>query len=286
MTWAGARPSAWWANPAAANPPRESSVLRVLNPTGGRILFQGNDIAGLKGESLLQARRHLQAVYQDPYSSLNPRMRIDHIVGEPLLTHGLMKPAQIKDKVAELMAKVGLLPEHAERYPHEFSGGQRQRIGIARALSINPKFVVLDEPVSALDVSIQAQILNLLSDLQDEFRLTYLFISHDLSVVEHICDNVAVMYLGNIVEQNESRDLFANPLHPYTRALLSAVPIADPDRQPEAIPLKGEVPSPLNPPDGCRFHPRCPERMDICDKERPVMTQAGPGHLVKCHLYS
>ena len=202
------------------------------------------------------------------------------------MTHGLMKPAQIKDRVAELMTKVGLLPEHAGRYPHEFSGGQRQRIGIARALSINPEFVVLDEPVSALDVSIQAQILNLLSDLQDEYRLTYLFISHDLSVVEHICNNVAVMYLGNIVEQNVSRDLFANPLHPYTEALLSAVPIADPDRQPEAIPLKGEVPSPLNPPSGCRFHPRCPRRMDICDKERPAMIQAGPGHLVRCHLYS
>ena len=202
------------------------------------------------------------------------------------MTHGLMKPAQIKERVAELMAKVGLLPEHAKRYPHEFSGGQRQRIGIARALSINPKFVVLDEPVSALDVSIQAQILNLLADLQDEFQLTYLFISHDLSVVEHICTNVAVMYLGTIVEQNVSRDLFSKPMHPYTEALLSAVPIADPDRQPEAIPLKGEVPSPLNPPSGCRFHPRCPKRMAICDKERPAMVQTGPGHLVRCHLYS
>jgi oligopeptide/dipeptide ABC transporter ATP-binding protein len=259
-------------------------ILRVLDPTSGRILFMDQEISGLKGRHLFQFRRNIQAIYQDPYASLNPRMRAGTIIGEPLMTMGLLSGREKEVRVVELLEKVGLSPEDARRYPHEFSGGQRQRIGIARALSVNPRFVVLDEPVSALDVSIRSQILNLLADLQEDFHLTYLFISHDLSVVEHICDRVAVMYLGRIVEEAPKRVLFGAPAHPYTRALLSAVPVPDPDRPIEMIPLTGEIPSPLHPPSGCRFHPRCPAKMEACSQQSPPMIAHKEGHKVSCHL--
>jgi len=260
-------------------------ILRVLDPTAGQILFMGKDIAHLGGRGLISFRRKIQAVYQDPYGSLNPRLRVDHIVGEPLSVHRLLSGKAQSERVIELLEKVGLSADQARLYPHEFSGGQRQRIGIARALALNPNFVVLDEPVSALDVSIRAQILNLLADLQEEFQLTYLFVSHDLSVVEHTCDEVAVMYLGKIVEQADTSRLFSSPIHPYTRALLSAVPIPDPDRQVNAIPLTGEIPSPLDPPSGCRFHPRCPRCKEICRQKEPAPFISQPGHEVHCHFH-
>ena len=259
-------------------------VLKVLKPTSGKVLFMSQDIGGLSGNKLFDFRRHIQAVYQDPYSSLNPRMCVGDIIGEPMGTLGFLSSKERKRRVTELLEKVGLTPEHARRYPHEFSGGQRQRIGVARALSVNPSFVVLDEPVSALDVSIRSQILNLLSDLQDEFRLTYFFISHDLSVVEYFCNHVAVMYLGRIVEMASKKQLFKNPAHPYTKALLSAVPIPDPDHAFEVLPLTGEIPSPLNPPRGCCFHPRCPSCTDACGSEVPQMEPIEQGHFVACHL--
>jgi oligopeptide/dipeptide ABC transporter ATP-binding protein len=258
-------------------------LLRVLEPTEGEIRFMGEDMTHLKTGDLLRMRRHIQAVYQDPYASLNPRMNAGHIIGEPCRTLGFPGGTSREKRVTDLLQKVGLSAEDGRKYPHEFSGGQRQRIGIARALSVNPSFVVLDEPVSALDVSIRSQILNLLADLQKEFHLTYLFISHDLSVVEYICDRVAVMYLGRIVEQSTKRQLFRNPLHPYTRALLSAVPIPDPDCKLELLPLTGEIPSPINPPPGCVFHPRCPEARDQCKRENPPLLSVEDGHLVQCH---
>ncbi len=260
-------------------------ILRLLEPTSGKILFQDEDIFSLSNKKLRSVRRKAQIIFQDPYASLNPRMRVEEIVGEGMLIHKLVENRkERRDRVVELLEKVGLKREHLNRYPHEFSGGQRQRIGIARALAVNPQFIVADEPISALDVSIQAQVLNLLMDLQQELGLTFLFIAHDLSVVEHISDRVAVMHLGQIVELAESRELYSNPLHPYTQCLLSAIPVPDPDHQPQRIILKGEIPSPANPPSGCRFHTRCPYKMDICVDVEPEFKAVDGNHLVACHL--
>jgi oligopeptide/dipeptide ABC transporter ATP-binding protein len=260
-------------------------ILKILQASSGEIWFKGQNTTGLKGKDLQGFRRNIQAVYQDPYASLNPRMRVDRIIGEPLTAHKHLAKKAWEQKIVELLEKTGLLADHAHRYPHEFSGGQRQRICIARALALNPSFLVLDEPVSALDMSIRSQILNLLQNLQEEFQLTYLFISHDLSVIEHICDHIAVMYLGKIVEQATKDKLFIAPRHPYTEALLSSVPVADPDYSFDPISLTGEIPSPLNPPPGCRFHPRCPRRMEICDREAPGMVTIETDHKVGCHLF-
>jgi len=260
-------------------------ILQLTQPTSGQVLFDGADLCQMEGESLRQARRHMQTIFQDPYSSLNPRHTIETIVGEPLIVHGLARGQQVREQVTELLRLVELEP--AQRYPHMFSGGQRQRIGVARALATRPDFLVCDEPVSALDVSIQAQIVNLLDNLRQELGLTLLFISHDLSMVRHISERIAVMYLGKIVELASSADLYHNPLHPYTRALLSAVPIPDPklERQRQRLVLKGEIPSPLNPPPGCTFHPRCPECMEICSQEAPPLLEKG-GRWVACHRVS
>jgi len=262
-------------------------ILQLTRPTSGQVLFDGADLCQMEGESLRQARRHMQTIFQDPYSSLNPRHTIETIVGEPLIVHGLARGQQVREQVTELLRLVELEPEMAQRYPHMFSGGQRQRIGVARALATRPDFLVCDEPVSALDVSIQAQIVNLLDNLRQELGLTLLFISHDLSMVRHISERIAVMYLGKIVELASSADLYHNPLHPYTRALLSAVPIPDPklERQRQRLVLKGEIPSPLNPPPGCTFHPRCPECMEICSQEAPPLLEKG-GRWVACHRVS
>jgi oligopeptide/dipeptide ABC transporter ATP-binding protein len=265
------------------------SILRLVEPTAGEITFEGEDVLGLKSRELRQARRRMQIIFQDPYSSLNPRMTIGSIVSEPLKIHKIAKGQKLQDRVNQLFLKVGLRPENQSRYPHEFSGGQRQRVGIARALALNPKFIVCDEAVSALDVSIQAQILNLLRDLQQEFHLSYLFITHDLNVVQYLADRIAVMYVGKLAEVAPAEDLFATPKHPYTQALLSANPVPDPTAPPERIILSGDVPSPLNPPSGCRFHPRCPEVMDQCKTVDPPLIRIGPpekGHQVWCHLYS
>ena len=260
-------------------------ILRLLEPTAGKVVFDGVSVFEATREQMRQLRRQMQIIFQDPYSSLNPRMSVEQIVGEGMIIHRLARGAERRERVADLLRKVGLSPDHMKRYPHEFSGGQRQRIGIARALAVSPSLIIADEPISALDVSIQAQVLNLLEDLQEEFGLTYLFIAHDLRVVEHISDRVAVMYLGQLVEVAESRELYRNPLHPYTQALLSAIPIPDPTVKRERTILKGEPPSPLRPPSGCRFHTRCPKRFEPCDRQEPVLREIQPGHWVSCHLY-
>ncbi len=263
------------------------AILQLYKPTSGEVNFNGTDLTKLDSGNMRKMRRHLQMIFQDPYASLNPRMTVGNIVSEPMQIHNLVPKQERTKRVQELLQTVGLNPYFANRYPHEFSGGQRQRIGIARALAANPDFIVCDEPVSALDVSIQAQIVNLLEDLQDQFGLTYLFIAHDLSVVRHISDRVAVMYLGKIVELADRNELYENPMHPYTKALLSAIPIPDPviERQRERIILTGDVPSPINPPSGCHFHTRCPYVMDVCKQVDPPFTEKADGHFVACHLY-
>ena len=257
-------------------------LLRLIEPTRGQVEFDGRDVLATSGAELRRLRREMQIIFQDPYASLNPRMRVRDIVSEPLVIHGIGDKSERRERVSELLRKVGLDPDYMNRYPHEFSGGQRQRIGIARALALNPKLIVADEPVSALDVSVQAQVVNLLEDLQGEFELTYLFISHGLAVVEHISDRVAVMYLGRIVEVATAEELYANPLHPYTRALLSAIPIPDPTRKRDRIVLKGDVPTPINPPSGCRFHTRCPEAIPDCARIDPDLREVSPSHTVAC----
>jgi oligopeptide transport system ATP-binding protein len=261
------------------------TILQLYRPTSGSVKFEGQEISDLKGESLRKLRRQMQMVFQDPYASLNPRMSVGRIVSEPLVVHNIGSKKERDDRVAELLELVGLNPYFVNRYPHEFSGGQRQRIGLARALALNPSFIVADEPISALDVSIQAQVVNLLQKLQDELGLTYLFIAHDLSMVRHLCDRVAVMYLGKVVEVAESEELYTNPLHPYTQALLSAVPVPDPmvEETRQRIILKGDVPSPLNPPKGCNFNTRCPVSVDVCFDEDPELLEVLPGHWVACH---
>ena len=264
------------------------AILQLYRPTNGEVRFEGQDLTKTKGEELRKMRRRMQMIFQDPYASLNPRMTVGSIVGEPLEVHGIGKSKKERqDRVQELLKIVGLNPYFINRYPHEFSGGQRQRIGIARALAVNPSFIVCDEPISALDVSIQAQIINLLEDLQEEFNLTYLFIAHDLSVVRHISDRIAVMYLGKIVELAERDELYAKPMHPYTQALLSAVPIPDPaiESQRKRIILEGDVPSPANPPKGCHFSTRCPKVMDVCRQEEPPFKDYGDGHYTACIIY-
>jgi oligopeptide/dipeptide ABC transporter ATP-binding protein len=259
-------------------------ILRLERPTSGRIIFDGTDLATVSPGDMKSIRRQMQIIFQDPYSSLNPRKTVQSIIMEPLTVHEMGTRAERRKKVLELMDDVGLTPDHLKRYPHEFSGGQRQRIGIARALALNPSLIVADEPVSALDVSIRSQILNLLEDLQEKYELTYLFISHDLSVVEHISDRVAVMYLGKIVEIGDKRSIYENTLHPYTEALLSAVPIPDPTRTRERIILKGDVPSPIDPPSGCRFHPRCWLKIEVCSQKDPPLHDVGGGHMAACHV--
>lgn len=261
------------------------SILRLIEPNSGEIHFRGRDILSLQPEEMRMLRREMQIIFQDPYGCLNPRLTVEQIVDEPLLAHLDSNRTARYEKVAEALKLVGLLPEHMKRFPHEFSGGQRQRIGIARSLVLQPQLIIADEPVSALDVSVQAQVLNLLVRLQRRLDLSYVFISHDLGIVRYICHRVAVMYLGKILELAPVGSLYSNPRHPYTQALMSAVPVPNPKRSRERIILKGEVPSPANPPSGCRFHTRCPKRMDICSEEAPRTIEVEPGHFVACHLY-
>ena len=258
-------------------------IDHLITPDSGEIWFEGKEISKISQNEMRPLRADIQMVFQDPYGSLNPRMKVQDLIGEPLLIHTKMTAGERLKKVHELLNVVGLSASHGERYPHEFSGGQRQRIGIARALTVNPKLIIADEPVSALDVSIQAQVLNLLQQLQEEYNLTYLFISHDLSVVEMISDRIGVMYLGTIVETADKKELSAHPKHPYTRALLSAVPIPDPEKKSKRIILQGDLPSPSNPPSGCLFHTRCPHCTEKCKAERPQPVEVSPGHIVKCH---
>jgi len=258
------------------------TILRLLEPSAGKVIFKGRDLLSLKGKDLRRVRKFMQIIFQDPFGSLNPRMTVGSIVGEPLAVHKVGTTRERRRKVAELLERVGLEARHSRRYPHEFSGGQRQRIGIARAIALAPDFIVCDEPVSALDVSIRAQIINLLEDLQAEFGMAYLFIAHDLSVVEHISDEVAVMYFGKIVETASREEIYRNPLHPYTKALLSAIPVPDPRAKRKRIPLPGDVPSALQPPSGCVFHPRCHICKDSCRESEPELEEILPGHFVRC----
>jgi oligopeptide/dipeptide ABC transporter ATP-binding protein len=259
-------------------------LVRLIEPTAGRIEFLGSDLAHLSSADLRRRRRDIQIIFQDPFGALNPRMTVAEIVMEPLLIHGARPDKAMRARVAALLERVGLAAQHADRYPHQFSGGQRQRIGIARAIALNPKFIVCDEAVSALDISIQAQIVNLLQDLQDDLGLAYLFIAHDLSVVKHISQRIAVMYLGKLVEIADKKSLYASPRHPYTQALLAAVPITNPRDRGHKASLRGEIPSALDPPTGCRFHTRCPHAMPVCHEIEPLLEEAAPGHQVACHL--
>ncbi|MEW5938270.1 MAG: dipeptide ABC transporter ATP-binding protein [Chloroflexota bacterium] len=262
------------------------AILQLYKPTAGKVEYEGKDLVQLKREPMRQMRRKMQMIFQDPYASLNPRMTVGQLVGEPLMVHNVATGEEINKRVEQLLDLVKLNPAFASRYPHEFSGGQRQRIGVARALALNPSFIICDEPISALDVSIQAQVVNLLEELQEQFGLTYLFIAHDLSMVRHISDRVAVMYLGVIMELTTRDELYSNPLHPYTQALLSAVPIPDPiaDSKRKRVILEGDVPSPINPPSGCRFRTRCPIAQALCAESRPEFRELRPGHFVACHL--
>ena len=261
------------------------SILRLIEPTGGEVRFQGQNILSLDPEPLRRLRRNMQIVFQDPFGSLNPRLTVERVIEEPLLIHEELSAAARRARVRETLEMVGLLPEHLTRFPHEFSGGQRQRVCMARALVLRPKLVVGDEPVSALDVSVRAQVLNLLVELQRRLNLSYLFISHDLAVIRYVSHRVGVMYLGQIVELADVKAIYARPLHPYTRALLSAVPVPDPRRSRQRILIRGDVPSPIDPPPGCRFHPRCPEVMPVCREQAPLTRVAAPNHLVRCHLH-
>jgi oligopeptide/dipeptide ABC transporter ATP-binding protein len=261
-------------------------IMRLIEPTAGRVLIDGTDIAAIPERDVRAFRRRVQLIFQDPYASLNPRMTIGEILAEPLMLHAIVPRGKRRQRVADLLARVGLPPQYAARYPHEFSGGQRQRIVVARALAVEPKVIICDEPVSALDVSIRAQILNLLKELQAEFGLSYIFISHDLGVVKHISDRIAVMYLGRIVETGTADEVFGNPRHPYTRALLSAIPVASPEARRDRKILQGDVPSPINPPPGCHLHTRCPYAQEVCRIDQPPLYEAGPGHRSACHFWA